>query len=434
MKTVQNITKYLLRKIIRVYQYFISPLFGPKCRHYPSCSNYAIEAVEKLPLYKALPKIIIRVLKCNPLFKGGYDPVQKEKLLIITFLVPLASLANALYPSILLFHKYDLDNRCIEMANKVINIKAKKAKLVFTTHVNISSVNKVISYCYKDNSKCIPITKKNLNQTKEKLARCINYLTNNDVEVLYTPHLDAYSPHTWRNYLDFNPLEKIAGVSYYEHSLKFLNSDLIKNSQRISISVQSEMGRSIFKYPKEYLKIFKLLHSFTRGISLNFSKANGSYYEYNISDLDKLFKEAHFIGFSAYNPIKTNLTAYFYQAKHDFVEHIGSFGLAKNFYSKVIITESGLGGGSKNNDFKTIAKNAQELIGYPYSGLKDINPWLNLEYKNIRRSYYKELLNFTKYDQTDAYMWNSDSWDPIALYPTSKHFKDSFIFDLILNQ
>jgi uncharacterized protein len=54
-------------------------LFVPKgtCRYFPSCSEYALEAIEKLPLWRALIKIISRVLRCNPLFRGGNDPVLR---------------------------------------------------------------------------------------------------------------------------------------------------------------------------------------------------------------------------------------------------------------------------------------------------------------------------------------------------------------------
>jgi putative membrane protein insertion efficiency factor len=45
------------------------------CRYVPTCSNYAKEAIEKYNIFKAIIKITIRVLKCNPLSKGGYDPV-----------------------------------------------------------------------------------------------------------------------------------------------------------------------------------------------------------------------------------------------------------------------------------------------------------------------------------------------------------------------
>jgi len=69
--------KYLLIILVKLYKLFISPLFPPSCRHYPTCSQYAIEALEKHGLFKGSYLAAIRILKCNPFFKGGFDPVPK---------------------------------------------------------------------------------------------------------------------------------------------------------------------------------------------------------------------------------------------------------------------------------------------------------------------------------------------------------------------
>ncbi len=72
--------KYLLILLIRAYKYFISPLFPPSCRHYPTCSGYAIESLEKRGLFIGTYLAAVRILKCNPFFKGGFDPVPEKKL------------------------------------------------------------------------------------------------------------------------------------------------------------------------------------------------------------------------------------------------------------------------------------------------------------------------------------------------------------------
>lgn len=61
--------------IIRVYQVTLSPLLPPMCRFYPSCSRYAVQALQLKPLHVALVLICWRLLRCNPLCRGGYDPV-----------------------------------------------------------------------------------------------------------------------------------------------------------------------------------------------------------------------------------------------------------------------------------------------------------------------------------------------------------------------
>lgn len=60
---------------IRVYQIFISPLKPPTCRFYPTCSAYAIEAIQKKGPVKGTWLAIKRIAKCHPFHPGGYDPV-----------------------------------------------------------------------------------------------------------------------------------------------------------------------------------------------------------------------------------------------------------------------------------------------------------------------------------------------------------------------
>ncbi|MBC8478165.1 MAG: membrane protein insertion efficiency factor YidD [Candidatus Delongbacteria bacterium] len=59
--------------LIRLYQFFISPLLGSSCRYYPSCSEYAIESFNRYFFIKALYRTAWRILRCNPFSKGGVD-------------------------------------------------------------------------------------------------------------------------------------------------------------------------------------------------------------------------------------------------------------------------------------------------------------------------------------------------------------------------
>lgn len=62
--------------IITFYQKKISPIFGKKCKYYPTCSEYTKQAIEKYGVIKGLFKGIKRILRCNPFSKGGYDPLK----------------------------------------------------------------------------------------------------------------------------------------------------------------------------------------------------------------------------------------------------------------------------------------------------------------------------------------------------------------------
>lgn len=64
---------------IRLYQWLISPLLGPRCRFHPSCSHYAIEAIEKHGMMRGFWLATKRIAKCHPGHPGGYDPVPDRE-------------------------------------------------------------------------------------------------------------------------------------------------------------------------------------------------------------------------------------------------------------------------------------------------------------------------------------------------------------------
>ena len=69
--------KRLLMALVRFYRKNISPLSPPKCRFSPTCSAYALEALEVHGAFKGSCLALWRLLRCNPFSKGGYDPVPK---------------------------------------------------------------------------------------------------------------------------------------------------------------------------------------------------------------------------------------------------------------------------------------------------------------------------------------------------------------------
>ena len=67
--------RWLLVGFIRAYQRFLSPLLGPRCRFYPSCSHYAAEAIQRHGPVNGGWLALRRIVRCHPLNPGGYDPV-----------------------------------------------------------------------------------------------------------------------------------------------------------------------------------------------------------------------------------------------------------------------------------------------------------------------------------------------------------------------
>jgi putative membrane protein insertion efficiency factor len=69
----------ILTALIRGYQYFISPMLGQRCKYYPSCSNYTLEAIKVHGPFKGVALGAWRLLRCNPFSNGGFDPVPPRK-------------------------------------------------------------------------------------------------------------------------------------------------------------------------------------------------------------------------------------------------------------------------------------------------------------------------------------------------------------------
>jgi uncharacterized protein len=67
--------KKIILRLLTIYGVLISPFVPTQCRYYPTCSCYMHEAIEKKGVCKGILLGLKRILKCNPLFPGGYDPV-----------------------------------------------------------------------------------------------------------------------------------------------------------------------------------------------------------------------------------------------------------------------------------------------------------------------------------------------------------------------
>ena len=72
---MSQIARTLILGLLRGYKWAISPLLPPACRYVPTCSDYAMEAVDRYGLFRGSLMATARVLRCHPLAKGGYDPV-----------------------------------------------------------------------------------------------------------------------------------------------------------------------------------------------------------------------------------------------------------------------------------------------------------------------------------------------------------------------
>lgn len=74
LRFLARLLKSMVLFLIKFYQKFLSPLFPPVCRFKPTCSVYAVQAIEKYGVFKGGFLALWRIIRCNPFSKGGYDP------------------------------------------------------------------------------------------------------------------------------------------------------------------------------------------------------------------------------------------------------------------------------------------------------------------------------------------------------------------------
>ncbi len=80
MNTVGTAVRTVFVLPIKLYQKTVSPLTGSRCKYYPSCSEYAVQAISKFGILRGLVLAGWRLLRCNPWSHGGFDPVEDQRL------------------------------------------------------------------------------------------------------------------------------------------------------------------------------------------------------------------------------------------------------------------------------------------------------------------------------------------------------------------
>jgi putative membrane protein insertion efficiency factor len=75
---MRQVPKFVVLQMLRGYKWAISPMFLPACRYVPSCSEYAMEAVERYGALRGGWMGLMRLLRCHPFTRGGYDPVVRR--------------------------------------------------------------------------------------------------------------------------------------------------------------------------------------------------------------------------------------------------------------------------------------------------------------------------------------------------------------------
>lgn len=76
---MRQVAKFVVLEMLRGYKWAISPWLPPACRYVPTCSEYAMEAVERYGVLRGGWMAFVRVMRCHPFAAGGFDPVVKRE-------------------------------------------------------------------------------------------------------------------------------------------------------------------------------------------------------------------------------------------------------------------------------------------------------------------------------------------------------------------
>ena len=80
LSAVRHVLGAALLAPISAYQRFVSPAFPRRCKYYPTCSDYAVQAIRELGVFRGSELAAWRLVRCNPFSHGGYDPVENRKI------------------------------------------------------------------------------------------------------------------------------------------------------------------------------------------------------------------------------------------------------------------------------------------------------------------------------------------------------------------
>ncbi|HEX4924035.1 MAG TPA: hypothetical protein VFV50_08110 [Bdellovibrionales bacterium] len=368
---------------------------------------------------------------------------------------PAAEAATVtLNSSVLLFHEWDYQ-RCPGQVAEALALGNKKINFVPTAYYVTRPDYSVERYCYRTTREpCAKTTPAQLFRLAQYLHQCFKKAVEGGADLSILPHLDwGGGTGVWRNYVVFDPLEKLAdGYSYRDILLEPLLKAAMSAAgpeTKIEFAFQGEMGATVFAHPASYIQLLEWIRaeaggrSVKAGISLNFNKVDG-----NIkltpetkAELQDLIDKNDFVGISAYagvnNPPKSTD---FNGSVESLAHHLRVAGIKLPLKKELHFSEIGLGGGPNGNDGMTPATQAWQAACCPWAGIRaaytpERDPWQKPQLRKLRVAFHRALLTFLKtqparWPVTSAYLWNAGSWDPQGLYGEG-HYADPEIVEMI---
>jgi hypothetical protein len=356
--------------------------------------------------------------------------------------------------SVLLFSEFDL-RRCPSQVQKAAQFGNKRISFTPSIHFIADQKWNLQSYCMlRSTLTCEPITPQVLETFQNYMKACFEATVANNMGITIIPHLDDAIPGgLWRNFLMFDPLVNYEGYSYYDVVLKpLLNalSQTVKPNSLILLSLQGEMGTTIFAKPDSYVLLIKKIRqdyptlNLQLGVSVNWNGVDGDLHKretISAPAVQRLIASLDFLGVSAYHPVAYPMTPdVFNTSILSTVNDFKKLGVMVPTNIPLVFSEAGLGGwGWYNGPFK--AETPEQAAGAPFAGVTgayslETDPWQNPALRKFRYQYHENLLKFlagppTTWRVINAFLWNSASWDVQGIYTAENYYADPDIIELI---
>lgn len=362
-------------------------------------------------------------------------------------------------PMVPLFHKWQMAS-APALVDKVADLGHDRVQFCIALQAELEQGNQVKSIgLYRDSkppggpNAYFPIDSEIRSELTGYLTACFGRAMERRMEIAVLLHLNSTGGiQEWRNHFVFDPLALLAGVSYQDgYFLTVIEAleAVLPPDHPVEISVQGEMGASVFLYPESWRKLIEAAKSRGKlrnarfGISLNYQGIAGkaSTAAIDTEAMKRLWSACDFIGISMYQAVSDpTQVSDFDLAVGLFAGEFHGLGCPLPTSKPFHFVEVGIGGGGlspRGWQPSIPAENPADAARAPYLGSPDpskANPWSDPSLRDLRASFYKGLCSYLaetreRHPVKRAYLWNFGSWDPLGL--EEARFADPEIIRLI---
>lgn len=380
-------------------------------------------------------------------------------LFLFCALVTSAGAGTPLDPMVPLFHKWQMAS-APALVEKAADLGHDRVQFCVTLQAELKQDNQLSSIgLYRDSkppggaNAFFPFDTEIKAELSGYLTACFAKAVERGMDIAVLLHLNPYGPNQeWRNSFDFDPLVPIAGFSYQDGFFRTVIEALenvVPPDHPVEISVQGEMGTTVFRYPDSWRKLIETakargkLKNVHFGISLNFLGVAGKAAPgtFDPEAMKRLWSACDFIGISMYQAVSQPPVATdFDLAVGLFAGEFHGLGCPLPADKPLHFVEVGIGGGGlSSKDWQPIfpAKIPAEAARAPYLGSSEPSkpsPWADPALRELRTAYYVGLCDYlaktrARYPVKRAYLWGSGSWDPLGL--EDERFADQEIISSI---